>query len=511
MSGLLEESYAANASVAYSIRRLSETYNGYCLRVREATGGTEQDIGFDKNGILDYAAIEAHCSGASGFVTKWYNQGSGGATYDVANTTQAEQPRICNSGTADVAPVFDGSNDNLFVDASPVTAAPFSIFAWAETTTTASDGVIIGLGDKDVSNQHDWVLFYNGPDPDMGWLVRDTTLLIVDTVNQPVLTDTIQSSAAVEAGSTDHRVFLNAANKNTDAGSRAPVGADRISLGRTGDTTPASPLDGKIYEVIIFTDTKSDADVSSLHLFGDPRGNGAAFEFHIGVPHDMTAQNVYAILRNSSQQVWNGSSFEDYNTDSYNIYTIDASEQGSASQFYAIKIPSSLSEGVYSITFYEETGTAGPSEMDPAIDHVENFYWTGTEQLSLHLIDNKIPTALVAGNMASDMGGVSAGTSSIPAIERVFGGLTFGSVDGGTLQPGTTVFETDLTEASDDHFNNKILRWGTGTSNAGLAFKISDSEGTTTNPNNKVKLTMATEMPNIPPTNDVFVIIGVGS
>jgi len=82
-----------------------------------------------------------------------------------------------------------------------------------------------------------------------------------------------------------------------------------------------------------------------------------------------------------------------------------------------------------------------------------------------------------------------------------------GSVDDSTFTPTTTVFETDLTEASDDHFNGQFIRWGTGAANAGLTFEITDSEGTTTNTNNKVKLTTTT-MPNAPANADTFIIIG---
>ena len=39
-----------NADVAFSLRRLSSTYNGPMLRVRRNTGGVEADVHFDSTG-----------------------------------------------------------------------------------------------------------------------------------------------------------------------------------------------------------------------------------------------------------------------------------------------------------------------------------------------------------------------------------------------------------------------------------------------------------------------------
>jgi len=90
------------AAAAYSVRRLLTAYTGSCMRVREDSGDTETDIGFDSNGDLDTAAIATHCGSANGYVTKWYGQESSGGTgsgNDATQTTNASQPQIYN-GTA---------------------------------------------------------------------------------------------------------------------------------------------------------------------------------------------------------------------------------------------------------------------------------------------------------------------------------------------------------------------------------------------------------------------------
>jgi len=95
-TALLLDTYTG-AKAAYSVRRIYSLYTGSCMRVREAGGNTETDIGFDSSGYLDTAAIATHCGTSVGFVTKWYSQataGSTGAGNDLTQTTASQQPRI---------------------------------------------------------------------------------------------------------------------------------------------------------------------------------------------------------------------------------------------------------------------------------------------------------------------------------------------------------------------------------------------------------------------------------
>ena len=89
---------------AYSVRLLDTavgvpTYTGSAMRVREDSGDTETDIGFDTNGDLDTAAIATHCGTANGFVVTWYDQSGNG--------NDAEQP---TAGGAALQPkIYDGT------------------------------------------------------------------------------------------------------------------------------------------------------------------------------------------------------------------------------------------------------------------------------------------------------------------------------------------------------------------------------------------------------------------
>jgi hypothetical protein len=93
---LLLDSYP-NAAAAFSIRKLDKDYTGYCMRVREDSGDTEADIGFDGSGGVDQSAIATHCGSANGYVVTWYDQ-SGNAR-NATQSTGSKQPQIYN-GTA---------------------------------------------------------------------------------------------------------------------------------------------------------------------------------------------------------------------------------------------------------------------------------------------------------------------------------------------------------------------------------------------------------------------------
>ena len=118
-SGLLDT--YTGAAAAYSPRRLNGQYTGAAMRVREDSGDTETDIGFDANGNLDTAAIATHCGSANGYVTKWYDQAASGGTGSgnvAEQTTEGSQPQIYNGSaviTENGKPAidFDGSNDYL--------------------------------------------------------------------------------------------------------------------------------------------------------------------------------------------------------------------------------------------------------------------------------------------------------------------------------------------------------------------------------------------------------------
>ena len=90
-SGLLLDTYTG-AAAAYSVRLLRTAYTGDAIRIREDSGNTETDIGFNGDGDLDTAAIASHCGANNGYVVTWYDQSTVGN--DLTQSTTADQLQI---------------------------------------------------------------------------------------------------------------------------------------------------------------------------------------------------------------------------------------------------------------------------------------------------------------------------------------------------------------------------------------------------------------------------------
>ena len=138
---LLLDTYTG-AAAAYSVRKLDKDYTGYCMRVREDSGDTEADIGFDSNGDLDTAAIATHCGSASGYVVTWYNQADPG-NYNFTQSTTSLQFRIYNGTSVDSingVSALLGTSDG-FRGGPPTGTADLSVFVVANVT---SSGGLLG-------------------------------------------------------------------------------------------------------------------------------------------------------------------------------------------------------------------------------------------------------------------------------------------------------------------------------------------------------------------------------
>lgn len=91
---LLDE-VADVASVAYSLRRLSQSYSGSAIRVRRSSDNSTLDIGFSGDD-LDLTALLAFCGSGDGFVETWYDLS--GNNYHATQITNGSQPLIVEAG-----------------------------------------------------------------------------------------------------------------------------------------------------------------------------------------------------------------------------------------------------------------------------------------------------------------------------------------------------------------------------------------------------------------------------
>jgi hypothetical protein len=90
------DNISKSPTVAYSVRKLSKTYHGFCLRVRRGSDNALLDIGFDTNGDLDTTSMISFVGSSNGFVAVWYDQS--GNQNNLKQVTQIYQPKIINSG-----------------------------------------------------------------------------------------------------------------------------------------------------------------------------------------------------------------------------------------------------------------------------------------------------------------------------------------------------------------------------------------------------------------------------
>jgi len=82
------------AEAAYSLRLLSSSYSGECIKVRRASDDTESDIGFSGN-MLNESSLSTFCASTDCYVKTWYDQS--GNTRDATQTDTTKQPKIYDS------------------------------------------------------------------------------------------------------------------------------------------------------------------------------------------------------------------------------------------------------------------------------------------------------------------------------------------------------------------------------------------------------------------------------
>lgn len=113
----------------------------------------------------------------------------------------------------------------------------------------------------------------------------------------------------------------------------------------------------------------------------------------IGVSYSAAAATLYAMIRNTDQEVWNGAAFEAYVTANLGNYDLPMTEQGSASKFYAVAFPA-LVAGVYNIVVKLQAG-GSPAEADTTVA-VGTDGWDGSDFLTYANVAKFAGTAITS-------------------------------------------------------------------------------------------------------------------
>jgi len=89
------------ADIAYSVRKLSSSYSGFCMEVQRVSDSATQDIGFDSDGLVDVDELAAFDDGTGLRVRTWYDQT--GNSRHAQTTVATEMSYIYGSGAVEEA------------------------------------------------------------------------------------------------------------------------------------------------------------------------------------------------------------------------------------------------------------------------------------------------------------------------------------------------------------------------------------------------------------------------
>lgn len=140
----------------------------------------------------------------------------------------------------------------------------------------------------------------------------------------------------------------------------------------------------------------------------------------------LSGKNVYALVRNATGSVWNGSSFVTYATANLSSYAISLTEQGTASGYYTGIFPT-VSAGVYAIVACERAG-GSPAEGDSLIAS-GNLEWDGSAVVSMSsrlapTVAGRTLDVSATGEAGIDWANIGSPTSSVTLSGTTIGAVT---------------------------------------------------------------------------------------
>jgi hypothetical protein len=234
-----------NAAAAYSLRKLRTAYTGNCIVVRRSSNNDTLAIGFSGN-YLDTAALKTFCASTDCFVRTWYDQSVNGR--NVAQTTNANQPRIVNAGVIErrngqCTVFFDGTNDVLRITGLSSISAPVTTFTvHTYQAGTSAYPYVYDHGTDDF-------IFDDNADP--GFVIRifNGAALIsnIGAINTQYLTYALFNTTS----------SVLTINQSTFTGSTGTKTGEAISLGGRGASSSGTFLNGNIQEFITYFSNQS--------------------------------------------------------------------------------------------------------------------------------------------------------------------------------------------------------------------------------------------------------------
>ncbi len=123
----------------------------------------------------------------------------------------------------------------------------------------------------------------------------------------------------------------------------------------------------------------------------------------------------------------------------------------------------------------DSTNTAGTKNLSGTHELTDNS--TGMTTNDNRDISNRLPAALVGGRMDGNVGALSGDATAADRLEALMDGTLIFQVNGGTPDTTTMVVDGDVDDATDDHYNGRLITGLTG-ANAGQQTAVTDWNGT---------------------------------
>ena len=273
----LLDTYTGAAS-AFSLRKLSSTYTGNCIRVRRSSDNTEMNIGFDGSGNLDTTALTTFVGAGNGYVTTWYDQS--GNSNNATQSTASFQPQIVTNGSINTLngkpTIYSPGGKYLIMANSLFLNSSFYVANYTSLNIANYINNSVGLGGSWTGI--DGIFMYDGTANSITSTIETTSTKLISTLQ---LTNGNTSILQVNGAQQASGTVFNTVNNQTIFGNNNNVG-------------PLSNI-GNISEVIHYTTNKySD--------FGGINGNiNTYYSIYTPLDSDASAFITAASLTDSTQ------------------------------------------------------------------------------------------------------------------------------------------------------------------------------------------------------------------
>lgn len=239
----------------WSVKRVMCTYYGPTINVRRGSDNMTQDFYSDINGNLGTLlngrgqSITSWLSGATGYVTIWYDQSGYGK--HATQTVTASQPTI------DVTNKQISFRNSLYFDLPdstvPTGNSNYS-FVTKHNTVGGAPGCIISAGTYVTNNVNALEFTAASLTYNNFWWANDLTFTSTAAVNNVV--------SVTYANTIGRKGYVNGSLRNSDTNTGKSTGTGNNRIGGDNRGTPAQNhwLNGELYYIYVFNDALTDVD-----------------------------------------------------------------------------------------------------------------------------------------------------------------------------------------------------------------------------------------------------------